>query len=64
MNYTPTEEEVSEIVEGIQRSTAGMTLEQKWKVALIWSWMSVELARVLAAEQLQQTATPDEAHQT
>lgn len=53
MDYTPTEEEVSEIVEGIQRSTAGMTLEQKWRVANIWSWMSKELARALTAEQLE-----------
>lgn len=36
------------MVDGIKKSTLGMTPEQKRRVVLIWSWMANDLDRVLS----------------
>ncbi len=46
-----TENDRADLVEDIQRATAGMTDEHKRHVLECWEFMTAELARVLRASQ-------------
>lgn len=43
-----TDEDRSELVEHIQKGTAGMSFDEKWHTVLCWRWMAEELERVLS----------------